>query len=384
MRIAVDASNIGSGGGLTHLRELLAVANPNAYGIDRVILWSSRKTLAAIKDRPWLEKRTAPVLDGPFIRRALWQRFELDRLLRAAGADLLFAPGGSVVTRSTPVVTMHRNMLPFDARERRRYGMSPFALKLELLRRVQTTSMRNADGLIFLTEHARDAVRAEIGPVGNAVVIPHGLTPGIRKAPRPARPVSSASMEDPLRILYVSTVDLYKHQWMVAEAVARLRAEGLPVRLDLHGAAREPALRRLRSTMARVDPAGDFISYHGEKERAELTAHYHAADLFVFASSCETISNILLESMASGLPIACSNRGPMPSVLGEGGVYFDPEDVTGTAAAIRRLVLDAGLREAIAETAYQRSQPYSWERCAHETFQFLSALGRGAAGMPAR
>jgi len=46
-------------------------------------------------------------------------------------------------------------------------------------------------------------------------------------------------------------------------------------------------------------------------------------------------ANILVEAMASGLPIACSNRGPMPEVLGDAGVYFDPEDPHDIARALR-------------------------------------------------
>lgn len=384
MRVAIDASNLGAGGGGTHLRELLSAANPQAHGIDRVLLWSSDRTLAGIEDRPWLEKHTSPVLNGHFIRRALWQRFALNRLVQAAGADVVFVPGGSILTRLRPVVTMHRNMLPFDARERRRYGGSWSALKLGLLRRVQTASLRGADGVIFLTEHAREALLPVVGPIEKAVVIPHGLNPRLRLAPRPPRPASSASMADPLRILYVSRVDLYKHQWTVAEAVAALRSEGLPVRLDLVGSAQGKALQRLQATLARVDPRGDFISCLGEKEPTELTAHYHSAEIFVFASSCETFPNILLESMASGLPIACSDREPMPGILADAGTYFDPEDAASIAAAIRRLVLDPALRSTMAEAAHRKSLAYSWERCADETMRFLSALGRGAGMGPAR
>ena len=50
------------------------------------------------------------------------------------------------------------------------------------------------------------------------------------------------------------------------------------------------------------------------------------AHLFVFASSCENMPNTLVEAMASGLPIACSDRGPMPEILRDGGTYFDPEN----------------------------------------------------------
>ena len=63
-----------------------------------------------------------------------------------------------------------------------------------------------------------------------------------------------------------------------------------------------------------------MIPYH------ELHSEYKDADLGVFASSCENLPIILIEKMASGLPIACSNKGPMPEVLGSAGVYFDPEN----------------------------------------------------------
>jgi glycosyltransferase involved in cell wall biosynthesis len=48
--------------------------------------------------------------------------------------------------------------------------------------------------------------------------------------------------------------------------------------------------------------------------------------------------NILLEAMAAGLPIACSNRGPMPEVLGTAGLYFNPENPAEIACAIRTVI----------------------------------------------
>jgi len=64
------------------------------------------------------------------------------------------------------------------------------------------------------------------------------------------------------------------------------------------------------------------------------------ADLFVFASSCETFGISLLEAMAVGLPIACSNKSSLPETLQDGGEYFDPEDDQSIASAVKRLILD--------------------------------------------
>ena len=78
--------------------------------------------------------------------------------------------------------------------------------------------------------------------------------------------------------------------------------------------------------------------------------------------------------VAAGLPIACAERGPMPSVLGDAGLYFDPEVPQSIAAAVERLYRDAELRRDLATRAFHRARQYSWARCARETFAFLNAV----------
>jgi glycosyltransferase involved in cell wall biosynthesis len=78
--------------------------------------------------------------------------------------------------------------------------------------------------------------------------------------------------------------------------------------------------------------------------------------------------------MAAGLPIACSNRNPMPEVLGEAGLYFDPEQPAQIAEAIQQLLEMPELRERCAWLAYERTQDYSWDRCAQETLDFIGQV----------
>ena len=374
MILGIDASNIrGGGGGVTHLAELLRAAEPAAHGFERVAVWAAAATLERLEDRPWLSKRTDPVLEAShYLRRALWQRNRLGGLAQAEGCDLLFVPGGSFATGFRPVVSMSQNLLPFEWREMARHGCSVFTLKMALLRWSQSRSFRMADGTVFLTEHAQQRVEAAAGALrGLTAIVPHGIDDRFFLPPRAQRPLAECSDAHPMRVLYVSIVAAYKHQWRVAEAVAALRAEGLPVALDLVGPAYPSALPRLLRTLRRVDPAGRAIRYLGAIPHRELHAQYAAADIGLFASSCENMPNILLEGMASGLPMACSGRGPMPEMLGAAGVYFDPERPDEIAAALRRLSADPGLRARLAEDAYAKARQYSWGRCARETFAFF-------------
>ncbi|MFO1422301.1 MAG: glycosyltransferase family 1 protein [Candidatus Competibacteraceae bacterium] len=375
MRLGIDASNLRAGGGVTHLVELLRAAHPNVYNFDQVVVWASQATLTLLEERPWLVKRTDSVLESHYLRRALWQRNRLGELAKAERCDLLFIPGGSFATDFRPVVTMSRNLLPFEWRELMRYGRSIFSLKLALLRWSQSRSFRRANGTIFLTQYAQDAVLKVTGALpGQTAIISHGVDRRFFQPPRMQRSLAEGSNARPFRLIYISIIDTYKHQWQVAEAVAKLQAEGLPVVLDLIGPAYPPALVRLRKTLDQVDPAGEFVRYLGGTPHAELHIRYAQADVCVFASSCENMPNILLEGMASGLPIACSNRGPMPEILGEAGAYFDPEHSDEIAAALRTFLNDPELRARCAEGAYMKAQTHSWDRCAHETFGFLRRI----------
>jgi glycosyltransferase involved in cell wall biosynthesis len=379
--VGIDASNVRVGGGITHLGQLLHNARPRERGVERVVVWSGRRTLDQLPSRNWLEKVHVPFLDGPLPVRALWQQFLLPGCLRRSGCDVLFSPGATLPWRiSLPSVVMSQTLLPFERKEAARFGFRFARLKMALLRRMQSRSMKRADGLIFLTRYARDTVLSAIGCSKDTTIIPHGVEERFFCRPRPAMPLSKFSFESPFKILYVSTVDVYKHQWQVVKAVDLLRQRGLPVEVDLIGPAYPPALRRLRKVIEEVDPAGLFAHYKGPVTFRELHASYHHADGFVFASSCENLPNILLEAMAAGLPIACSNIGPMPEVLGEAGFYFDPEQPADIARAVQELIEQDELRLELAHKAYTLARGYSWKRCAAETFLYLAecARARGA------
>ena len=234
---------------------------------------------------------------------------------------------------------MSQNLLPFEIHELRRYGWTLFSKKLLMLRIVQSRSFRKTDGVIFLTKYARDVVLRFTGELrGQTCTVPHGLNPRFNKAPKLQRAITEYDDTHPYRVLYVSIIDQYKHQWHVVNAVAALRKQGFSIVLDLVGPAYPAALKRLNQTIDRLDVERRWVHYHRAISLNELYLRNAEADLGLFASSCENMPNILLEIMASGLPIACSNRGPMPEVLGQAGVFFNPEQPEDIARALRELI----------------------------------------------
>ena len=378
--VGIDGSNLRQGGGVTHLVELLRAAQPGKYGIGEIVVWGGEKLVSRLPERPWLRVIHDRRLDRSLPFRLCWQNFVLPGLVRKS-CRIVFTPGGTGSRALQPFVTMSQNLLPFDRRERQRYRFSVTHWRLKLLYYSQSTAFRNAEGVIFLTDFARRTVTSEIGRTGReTVTIPHGVDDRFRLAPRRQKRIEDYSAERPLRILYVSVVDLYKHQWQVVKAVAALRQKGLPVQLDLIGSfLLDSACRKLERSLKEADPGGKFIRHHGAVPFDILHHHYHDADIFVFASSCENLPNILLEAMAAGLPIACSRSGPMPEVLGDAGAYFDPEKPTEIAAALELMIRNPDLRMEMAQDAYRRSEKYSWAECADQTLAFIARVAESAA-----
>jgi glycosyltransferase involved in cell wall biosynthesis len=368
--VGVDASRNRSGGAKAHLVGLIAGGNPLEHGISQIHLWAYKSLLDSVPDQPWLVKHNPPALEKSIFHQVFWQLFYLPGEFREVGCDIMLNTDAGTMASVSPSVTMSRDMLSFEPGEIERYGWSKARLRLILLRYIQNRSLRRTDGAVFLTKHAAKVIQQSCGTLSRLRYIPHGVGQNFQELlhtlPWPA------NGERPIRLLYISNAAWYKHQWMVIRAVEQLRNEGVNVILTLVGGGIGPAQQMLRHQMALSDPRGEFVTQREFVPQADLPGYLAESDIFVFASSCENMPNTLVEAMAAGLPIACSRRGPMPEVLGDGGEYFDPEVPESIANAIRRLIEDENLRRKLAARAKTLSTRYSWDRCARETWSFLA------------
>jgi len=369
--VGIDASRNRSGGAKHHLVGVLGAGNPAQYGISAVHVWAYKTLLDELPEAPWLIKHNPAALERSLLHQAWWQRRSLPAEVRRQRCDILLSLDAGTVGVFEPSVVMSRDMLSYEPGEMQRYGFSKARLRLILLRYIQVRSLRRARGAIFLTKYAADTIQEFTGELANATVIPHGVGEAFRRGA-----LSNAWPQEEgaeIRCLYVSNAEMYKHQWVVVRGMAELRRRGYNVSLTLAGGGEGTAQSLLEAEIGRTDPQGRFVRSIGAVRHDALPALLARAHLFIFASSCENMPNTLVEGMASGLPIACSDRGPMPEVLQDGGVYFDPEDSGSIAGAVESIILNSDLRASITARATGQSMLYSWTRCARETWTFLRA-----------
>jgi glycosyltransferase involved in cell wall biosynthesis len=367
IKIAIDASRNRSGGAKIHLIEILNNFNYDRYNIKEIHLWSYHELLKEIPNYPWLVKHV-PLKNPSILKELFWQYFIFPKALKKLKVDILLNSSAATICYFKPNVTMSRNMLSFEKGMIKKSGFSIGRIRLILLKYIQKISLKNANGAIFLTNYASKSIQSFTGKLENVKIINHGISNIFF-----AKELKNVERKK-LKCVYVSTIDFYKHQSNVVKALSQFESGTIELILAGGLGSGTPALmskKKLDETIKNLGHKSDFVKVLGHIPHSKLPELYKNSDIVIFASSCENMPNTLVEGMASGLPIACSNRGPMPEILQDGGTYFDPENIDSIYHAIKTLVDNYSKRLSFSKKSYSLSKNFSWEKCSKETFDFL-------------
>ena len=370
MKIVINALSARLGGGQTYLKNLLAHLPVEP---DLEIVVYAPDSLRLPED-PRIRRGTTRWPTANPLLRTLWEKFTLPRILLVEKAHILFCPGGVVATRvpdGCKVVTMFRNIIPFDREALARIPLGLQKLRNFILKRVMLRSMANADLTIFVSDHARHIIEA-LTPVLKPVTIPHGINAAFRTHGQSLqRPTWLPQSE---YLLYVSRFDVYKHQFEVATAYAALPSDlRSRYKLLLVGEA-DNALAQDVADLASKNGLENQIVIAGPIAYADLPAAYHHAAVNLFASSCENCPNILLEALGAGRPVLLSAVMPMPEFGGDAVGYFTPTDPNSIRDEMIRVLLDESRRHELAATAVRRSADFDWVKTSRTTWQSIADL----------
>ena len=375
--VGIDASRCRSGGAQAHLVGILSEIDPKEHGIEQIHLWTFRALAEKIPNAQWLIKHEIRLIRMSLVEELFWQAVSLKRALRRAECDVLFTADASTVNAFTPQVVLSQDLLSYEDGIMQLFGWGPRRLRLIAIRFLQNRAFRRASGVMFLSSYSSEVIQRSCGVLSRTAIVPHGVATEFFEV-RPDYNWRQAGNK-PIECVYVSNAEMYKHQWVVIKAIEMLKRRGYNVRLQLIGGGSGAAQAKTMAQMLLSDPEGKYIRQHEFISHHELPGHLAKAHIFIFASSCETFGITLLEGMAAGLPIACSNRSSLSEILGQAGVYFDPEDSESIREAVELLIEDRDLRQKLGAQARSLAMEYSWRKCAAQTFDFIAeTIGRKA------
>jgi glycosyltransferase involved in cell wall biosynthesis len=328
---------------------------------------------AAAGGGPWgelLPAVTVPVNARSRAQWALGEQTLLPRLAARERVDLVhsLASTAPLGGRFRRVVTVHDLIyarFPEAHSRLREQGMKllvPWAARRS--RRVIADSQSTRGDLIQLL-----GIRAE-----RIDVVPLGLGSVRREIPPPESDTRARfELGDRRVVLSLSAKRPHKNLGALIAALAEIPADERPL-LVLPG---YPTWheQELRERAAAAGVAGD-VRFLGWLTGAEIEGLWAIAEAFVFPSLYEGFGLPVLEAMARGVPVACSNASALPEVAGEAALLFDPHDERALASALRRLLSDGRLAEAMRARGLARVRDFTWERTARLT---LSSYARSLA-----
>jgi glycosyltransferase involved in cell wall biosynthesis len=239
-------------------------------------------------------------------------------------------------------------------------------------RQLEQRAFRNVDAAYVCSETVREVLEAK-GFNKPVHIIPFGVN---TSAFRPSLSLKRTAGKGPT-IGFVGRMLPGKGLNVLAEALTKLG--DLPWQLLVvgDGPERDKFNRSLADAglLNRVRHTG-AISYD------LVPLYFHQLDVLVIPTQTterirEQFGRVIVEAMASGVPVIGSTCGAIPEVIGDAGLVFPEGDADSLASCLRRALGDKQLREHCQHTGRQRvEQNYSWEKVAEQTYQLYSAVLR--------
>jgi glycosyltransferase involved in cell wall biosynthesis len=279
-------------------------------------------------------------------------------LARRAGVELLHSLG----TTSPPVVVGMPSVVTILDLIYEAYPDTFPRLARSGLRALVGPAARRATRVITISESVkRDVVEILRVPASrvDSVLLGHGMRfSGSPTASSQLR--SRFALGEDRVVLCVSAALVHKNLPRLLEAFARLDLPG--VRLVLVGHAGRD-LEPLRTRAAELEVA-DRVVFTGWISAADLEGLYALAACCAYPSLYEGFGMPVLEAMARGVPLVCSDATSLPEVAGDAALLFDPHDTTALASALHKILTDANLAADLRERGRARAATFTWSRCA--------------------
>jgi glycosyltransferase involved in cell wall biosynthesis len=349
-----------TGGTEIYARELIPRLLSSAPGL-RITAFVNRELAASGGWADLTPTVTVPVNARNRVQWVLGEQAMLPRLAARAGVDVLHS-----LASTAPLWGPFRRVATVHDLIYAHFPEAHAGIRDKGMRVLVPAAVRRSDRVIADSRSTRDDLVSLLGLAPERIdVVPLGVGAVRRTEPlaeRDARARFDLGRRQVL--LTLSAKRPHKNLLALIGALALVPADPRPL-LMLPGYPTQHE-RELRARVRALGIEGD-VRFAGWISAAELEGLWALADAFVFPSLYEGFGLPVLEAMARGVPVACSNASSLPEVAGEAALLFDPGDEAAIAAAIKRLLSDAELVGELRAKGLARAREFTWRRSAQLT-----------------
>lgn len=288
------------------------------------------------------------------------------------GADVFFFPAHysffPILSRVPKIVCIHDTIperfpdLIFPTKRNHLFWNAKTAIAKWQATRVMTVSDASAADISALLKVHRDKI--DVVTEGAEAVFRPIPDAAVRRAAR----ARYGLPDDALLLVYVGGFNRHKNVLRLIEAMPTIVAACPDAHLAIVGRTTGERfwdnIDELKAGASRDARTSDRIVFTGEISDADMAELLNAAQGLVMPSLWEGFGLPALEAMSCGTPVLAANRGSLPEVVGDGGLYFEPEDGAELAARAVDLLTGPGVQARLAANALKRAGAFGWDRAA--------------------
>lgn len=372
-KIAIIGGNVSSGGLTAITRMILrSDAIPDNFNIRYYCSKELYKKIGEIS-----EKIEVVISDG-FYRKTLKEKLtrsyskELIDGIKEWDPDMILFIGEVIPKELWGYKTVFylKNQFSFDNRQIRENGFNKLSAVLFHVSLFARRTVRHAYATVFDTEYSKRGVEKCGYVLKRSKVIYMNVSPDFYDRV----PEKNGDIKSPVELLYVSSVAPYKHQLEVIKGVCRLKSEGYDVHLSVVGQQLHKGyVKKCKKYVLNNGMNGtvDFVKWVEYDKMPELI---DKSDVFLNASSLDTLAGPVAEAMARGAVIVASKIGFNEETLRDGGVYFDIKDERSFVDAVKSVIDSKELREKLSKRSRELANEYAKIDTASEYYKYMKEL----------
>ena len=388
MKIGINALSItptSTGGGTTYIIELLnhlsQIDRTNKYIL--FVRSDSKHHFKGYGDNFRLFSIFMPPAFSVAFR-IMFEQFIMPLIVWLLRLDILFCPGDSIPFHCPCLsVMVIQNLLYFHFQEtstllHRKKRRFHIRVQIWYYNYITRRSAIKADKIITVSENAKKEI-VEYFKVDDSKisVVYHGLGSQFKDYIEDRELTQKAVQSYGLKsdyLLYVGSVVPHKNVDVLVSTILILKERyGMKCQLVIAGSDHAGYSTRLKSIASNLGVL-DQITFLGHIPYKELPLLYNGASIFIMPSLCESFGLPILEAMACGCPVVCSNASSLPEIAGDSTLLVDPKNPVEIANAIKSLFEDDKLRLRMINLGKNRSNEFSWDNAAVKTLSVFENI----------
>lgn len=318
MILGIDAINI-RGGGITHIKNILSYQE--YFKFRKIIIWGNKEVLKNIPNNSKIKKIHNFFFENHFFIRMIWQFLFFKKSIKINKCNCVFYLSGYYFGNFKPAVIFLQNIIPFKSEFIKNYSLLS-KCKIFCQKFLFIYSLKKSQHIIF-PSHFFKKIFKKYNIDYKSSIIYHGAKKRFKKKLNKSKKIS---------LIYVSSFEPFKNHLNLFKAVKTL-SKNYNIELDLYGPNNSNFFKKILIALKDINLNKNIIFYKGVKSQNYIFKNY---DVSVYPSLCESFGLPLVETLASGVKLACSNIPVFKEVVKNNAIYFNPKSPNSIARAILR------------------------------------------------